>query len=894
MDHCYGKAAFLGIILATWTHLAMAAPEENHLDPELRSPVQPAGSTADLGFAMPQLTVTEPVFNHAPQYNEFFTPEMEEAVERVLQQMTVDEKLKLINGDVEGRGPKHRGSATIDRLGIGTMVFYNGPRGYQIGRNSTLFPCGTGQAAAFSPDNTQKIGDAVAREFLAAGWQVLEAPSMNIIRDPLNGRNFEYYTEDPYLNAKLTAGFVIGGQRAGAVTTAKHFIANNKETNRGKLNAVVGQRALREIYLPAFHEACQVGVLSLMTGANRVNGPHSSANPDLIHILKSEWGWPGFLYTDWNAAQDSHKAVNAGLDLSMPGKPKGAFGFDQLKKEYEQGLFTEEVLTDKARRLLRSIYFSGKLAGSPERSPQPADLEKNHRLAYQSALDSMTLVKNENHALPITDADQRIAVLGPMASKRFSQQSGGSSGVGGVPYDITAIEGLKKRFGERIAYVPFAMDEIFQVVGSPFVSHTNEAGETVEGFKASYSGKDPLGSQPASFSRVDREIEFNWEMASPDREILRPNDFEVTWTGTLKAPSSGAYTLQLTGTQIVKVLLDGKEILNKGFRFRRKETTLSLEAAKEYELKLVFDKYIPTGDSWLRLGWIRPDTRSALTSIFQSSIDAAREADVAIVCVGQDHNTESEGMDRETMRLPEYHDELIKAVRDANPRTIVVAYSGSPIAMDPWIETAPAIVLPWLPGIENGNALATVLAGDADFGGRAPITFPKRYEDSPAHPARQKPDKYHTIVHHEGIFVGYCWYDKLDIEPLIPFGHGLTYAQIEYTNLQLSTTDRQPGQAITVSFDVANRSERETIAVPQLYVSDPVSSLPRPPKELKGFERVPLSPGEKKTLSMTLDDSSFAYYDPSQSQWVIEPGAFQIQIGASSRDIRLSGELNQQ
>jgi len=845
------------------------------------------------GAVVRPLEITKPVFNHAPNFNEFFTPEMEAAVEAVLQQMTVEEKIKLVNGDVEGRGPKHRGSATIDRLGIGTMVFYNGPRGFQVGRKSTLFPCGTGQAAAFDPENIQKIGGAIASEFLEAGWQVLEAPSMNIIRDPLNGRNFEYYTEDPFLNGKLTAGFVIGGQRAGAVTTAKHFIANNKETNRGQVNAVVGERALREIYLPGFKEACRVGVFSLMTGANRCNGPHSSANPDLINILKNDWNWPGFLYTDWNGAQDSAKAINAGLDLSMPGKPNGAFGFKRLKKEYDKGLFTEEVLTDKARRILRSVYYAGKLESGLKRERKKADREKNHKLAYQMAVDSMTLVKNENQTLPITDADQRIAVLGPMASKKFTQQTGGSSGVGNAAYDITAAEGMKKRFGDRVVHVPFSMDEVFQVVGSPFIYHKGKAGEKVDGFKATYSGKDPIEGKPASFSRSDEEIEFNWEMASPDREVLRPSDFRVTWVGTLVPPASGEYTLQLVGTQDVKVYLDGRQIIHKKSRFRRKELTLKLDGSKEYELKMTYQKQRPTGDCWVRLGWIRPDTRSTLQSIFQSSVDAAKKADVAVVFIGLDHNTESEGMDRDSMRLPEYHEEFVKAILEANPRTAVVVYAGTPIAMDPWFETTPALVLPWHPGIENGNALATVLAGDADFGGRLPITFPKSYADSPAYPSRQTPDKFNTIIHHEGIFVGYRWYDYLNIEPLIPFGHGLSYSPVEFKSLKLSGKDREKGATVSVSFEVENKGDMTTVAIPQLYVKDVESSLPRPPKELKGFDRVQLKPGETKTVTMELDDSSFAFYDPAKNAWVVEPGEFEIMIGASSRNILLTEKLMQ-
>jgi beta-glucosidase len=504
---------------------------------------------------------TSVVYNHAPKYNEFFTREMEVVVERTLKKMTLSEKLKMVNGDIEGRGPKGRGSASVDRVGIGTMVFYNGPRVFQMGRKVTLFPSGVGQAASFRPDLVRGIGAAIASEFLEAKWQVLEAPSINIIRDPLNGRNFEYFTEDPFLNARLAEAFVIGGQRAGAVTTAKHFIANNKETNRNQVNAVVGERALREIYLPAFKAVCDVGVLSLMTGANRCNGPHASDNPHLVTILKKEWGWPGFLYTDWNGVQTTVEAFNAGLDLSMPGSPTGPFSLKRLEKAHEKGLIDENTANDKVRRILRAAYFSGKLKGAPSKPRVKANRKANQKLAYKTALAGMTLVKNEKAALPITDKDQRIAVIGPMASKKLSAQSGGSSGTGrwNVAYDIPAIDGLRKRFGKkRLDYVPFSMDDVYQPVAAPYVYHLDKHGKRVQGFSAMYKGKDPTSHKPAVATETVKSIEVNWEMASPNRQVLDSSRFRAEWSALLKPPVSGNYTLRLSGSQIVHLKLDGK------------------------------------------------------------------------------------------------------------------------------------------------------------------------------------------------------------------------------------------------------------------------------------------------------------------------------------------------
>lgn len=368
---------------------------------------------------------------NTPRYNEFFTQAMEAAVDKVLKQMTLEEKLTMLQGDIDGQAPPSRGSAAVKRLGVKPMIFYNGPRGLQTSRKSTLFPSGIAQAASFKPELVKKIGAAISSELLEAGWDILEAPSMNIIRDPLNGRNFEYYTEDPFLNAKVTSAFILGGQRAGALNTAKHFIGNNKEQNRAQVNAVIDERTMHEIYLPAFKAACEVGVFSIMTGANRVNGQHASDNPELISILKEEWNWPGFLYTDWNGVQTSKKAFEAGLDLSMPGKVRSPFKVETLKPIVKDNKENLLALDDKVRRLLRGNYFAGKLPGAPEKAKVTVDYDKHHQLAFDAALASMVLVKNNNKVLPISNKVNKIALLGPMANKKFSNETGGSSGVRG-------------------------------------------------------------------------------------------------------------------------------------------------------------------------------------------------------------------------------------------------------------------------------------------------------------------------------------------------------------------------------------------------------------------------------------------------------------------------------
>lgn len=819
-----------------------------------------------------------PVYNPEPNYNEFFTKEMEVAVEKVLEQMTLEEKLTMLQGDIDGQAPTSRGSAAVKRLGVKPLVFYNGPRGYQMGKKSTLFPTGVGQAASFKPELVEKIGAAISTELLAGGWDVLEAPSMNIIRDPLNGRNFEYFTEDPFLNGKLTGAFVIGGQRTGAVNSAKHFLGNNKEQNRGKLNAVIGERALHEIYLPAFKAACEAGVLSIMTGANKVNGSHASDNPYIINVLKNEWNWPGFLYTDWNGVQTSKEAFEAGLDLSMPGKVKSPFTVSTIKPIAEANSENLKALDEKVRRILRSNYFAGKLPGSKPKTKIEVDYKKHHQLAHDAAVASMVLVKNDNKLLPISDEINSIAVLGPMASKKFSKESGGSSGVIGVPYEITVLQGLKKRFGSKITNVPFSVNELYQNIGAPYVYHIDKNGEKVEGFSVTYIGKHPITNKTSKVTDQTKEVNHNWEMASPERSKLSSEKFTAEWTGTLVPPVSGNYTIRIKGSQKVNLELDGKLVSNKHYIQRLRETTMALEGGRNYQIKLSFTKV--RGDGFIQLSWITPNSEKQLNDKLDQSVEAAKKADYVVLALGLDHNTESEGMDRFDMGLQEYQDKLVERVIAVNKNTIVVVYGGTPIAM-PWFDKISTLVLPWFAGIENGNALATLLAGDHDFGGRLPITFPKKYEDSPAAPFRQQPDKNDTIEHNEGVFVGYRWYEKKNIEPLIPFGAGISYSTYEYGKPKVD----QNGKNVTVSITIKNTGKVKGTEVVQLYVHDQESTHPRPLKELKGFESIELAPEESKTVIFNLDESAFSYYNPDTHKWWLEPGKFDILIGQSSAKI---------
>ena len=645
--------------------------------------------------------------------NPYITPQMDQTVESILSRMTLEEKVKLCNGDIEGKAPHLRGAAAVDRLGVSAMVMYNGGRGFQAG-TSTLFPAVTGQAATFEPELVARMAGAMAAEARAGKTDLFEAPGINIIRDPLNGRNFEYFTEDPLVNAKMAAAFVRGAQDQGVVACAKHLIANNQEMNRNEVNEVVGERALREIYFPGFQGAINAGVLSIMTGANKVNGLYTSSNANLLNVIKHDFGFQGCVITDWTGVRQTIEAANAGTDLSMPGTPTGLFAAPKLLAAIKDGKVSEAIITDKARRVLRAAYFCGCVAGGPAKKPGQKPGPEHTAVALEGAQKAMVLLKNDRQVLPLDPgAIRTVAVLGTHADKHFP--GGGSSAVMHIAHEVTAIEGLKQRFGEsRVHFVPFDLDALYQVLGDKFVK-TGPGADAKPGFQAVYEGHKPGSNDKARLERQADNVDFNWEMASPDRQEIDPAGFTCTWSGFLTPPADGDYTFRLSGTDEPSLSVDGKTVLTKLNIATSTEGHARLTGGKPVPITVTYHKRGGQGsDARIQLQWMIPGADVARAQAMQAAADAAKGADAAIVCIGQDHSNDSEGGFRSSMDLPGYQVELARAVAKANPRTVVVLYTGSPVVMEPWITDVPALLLPWYPGSENGTALASVLCGDVD------------------------------------------------------------------------------------------------------------------------------------------------------------------------------------
>ena len=812
----------------------------------------------------PRVRAAEPAVDSA---------KMEAAVEDVLRQMTLPEKVRMCQGGSQ------RGTAAIERLGIQEMLMYNGNRGTNGG--GTLFSSGIGQAASWDPALVGQVGAAIAREAKAKNFPVLLAPAINIQRDPVCGRVFEYYTEDPFLNGRLASAFVLGVQGERVVACAKHFAANSQETNRERVSSEMDERTLREIYVPGFEAAVQAGVWSIMTGANRFRGVHCCENEHLLNqVLKEDLGFKGFVITDWAGAQHTVTAANGGCDLSMPPKPTSPFSEEALLQAVKSGAVQEATIDDKVRRLLRAAYFCGHLAGSPPWEKVELDFRAHGKLALEMARESMVLLKNEGNLLPLERGKVRsIAVIGPNADR--SLLGGGSSGLG-PRYYVTALQGLRDRLqgSVEILNAPFDVGAAWELVSDKYVCTPDGQ----PGLAALYTGtRTGTKAERAQLRRVDSKIDFNWEMASPDRFVIDPASFNGTWRGVLRPPVSGAYLMRISGSgSDIALRINGKQVLRKfqgTTHLRSIDGTVQLEAGKPYEIEVSYAKQ--QGDAWVRLDWIRPDAGAVLAKALEQSVEAARKADVALVFAGLDHGYDTEAADRENLRIAPIQETLIAAVLKANPKTVVILNNGSPIEMDPWLAKTPAVLETWYPGCEHGHAVADVLWGDFNPCGKLPITFPAQYADSPAHPSRQTENRTEVTRFNEGFFVGYRWFDHQQIAPLFPFGHGLSYTSFACRNL---TAESRDGKAI-VTLEVANTGSRAGTEVVQIYVCPPEGEVERPVRELKGFARVTLQPGEARRVSVELDRAAFAYWDTPQNGWKVPPGIYGIEAGASAGQI---------
>jgi beta-glucosidase len=784
-------------------------------------------------------------------------------------------------------------TAAVERVGLPALRLSDGPSGVRgprfTGDTSVCVPCGSALAATWNRDLIHRVGRMLGDQAGAKEVHVLLAPTVNLHRHPLGGRHFEAFSEDPYLSAELAVAYIRGVQSRGVACTVKHLVANDQEHDRMEISVEVDERTLREVYLRPFEAAVrEAGVWAVMAAYNRLNGVHCSEHAGLLEgILRREWGFDGLVMSDWYGSH-STAAVAAGLDLEMPGPPRYLGPF--LASAIHQGDLPETVLDRAAGHLLG---LANRVTGPAPDAGSAAPREDPAELARLAGREAIVLLRNDG-VLPLDPARHRtIAVVGPKAD-RPDVQGGGSAHVH-PPYYVTPLEGITQRADRDDAAITVHHESgVVQPPLAPLgrrelqVPGSGERGVVLEHF----AGPDLEGAP--LHTEVVADTELFW--IGPPVPGVSSDAFSVRASAALTPDRSGAWALSLTSAGAARVLVDGAVVLDNlqpepGSSFFGRgslpvEGQVELQAGTTYRLTIELHSRISgaRNDRWIsgvNLHAQPPPVPDAQAR----AVAAAADADVALVLVGA-AQADSEGGDREGIDLPVEQDELVRAVAAANPATVVVVNSGSPVAMS-WVDEVGAIAQLWYPGQEAGTALAEVLFGDTDAAGRLPTTFPRQIEDSPAFPTY--PGQHGRAPYSEGVFVGYRHYDANQVEPLFCFGHGLSYTRFEYGNLTLEVDGA--AKEATVSVDVTNVGDRWGQEVVQLYVRDLEASVARPERELQQFAKVGLEPGATQTVRLDLPRRAFAFWDVHRHEWVVEPGEFEIAVGSSSRHIHHTARL---
>jgi beta-glucosidase len=751
-------------------------------------------------------------------------------------------------------------------------------------------------ASTWNLDLIEKVGEHLGDETKARGANVLLAPTICMHRSPLGGRNFESYSEDPYLTGKLAASYVRGLQSKGVAATIKHFVGNEQETQRQAYNAVIAERPLREIYLKPFEIAVrEASPWALMSAYNMINGVHADEyEHSLKDILRGEWGWEGAIISDWTGTYATAPSIKAGVDIEMPGPSKWRKP-EQVMESLNKGDITREDIEKAAGNVL---YLVDRTKGLNDHSPEPAeqalDTEETRNLILQAGIEGLTLLKNENNVLPIRNV-KKVAVIGPNV-KRAIAAGGGSAGVNPY-YTTTPWDGIRSRFDGELTFAIGCDSAKWLPLATPFCT----APDGQQGVRLEYYRGDRFKGEPAVVQhKVSTDL---WLWDSAPKDVLPDFSFKVKTTITPK--STGNHTFSFASVGPGRLFLNGElfidiwnwteegeamfsaseDVLKSIYLEEGKPVDLLVESTNEVrpasKISILGRKYDYGG---CRIGYQEEDQVDRL----QEAAEAAKDADVAILVIGLDAEWESEGYDRQTMDLPKdgSQDRLIEAVLAANPRTVVVNQSGTPVSM-PWVDRAPAILQAWYQGQEAGNALADVLFGIQSPSGKLPTTFPVRLQDNPAY--HNWPGENLKTVYGEGIYIGYRHYERSKIAPLFPFGHGLTYTTFEYGTPSINYNVMSESEGVTVTIPITNTGAVAAREIVQAYVKDVKSALPRPEKELQAFAKVLLQPGETQIVSLKLNKYSVGYFDTALGQtgaWIAEEGVFEVLIGASSADIR--------
>ena len=815
-----------------------------------------------------------------------------ERLDELVRSLSIEQKAALTSG-FDGW---HASGAPS--LGLAPMHTSDGPNGvrgmsFPAGSSATCTPCGTAFGATWDVDLVTELAGLIGAEAKRSGVAYMLGPVLNLIRSPLGGRDFECFSEDPALTARLGAAYVGGMQAQGVAATPKHFVANDAEAHRTTVDCIVDERTLREVYLLPFEAVAEAGTWSMMSAYNRVNGVYCSDHLHLVRdILRGEWAWDGVLMSDWFATHGTVAGAVSGIDLEMPGPSRTLEA--TLAEAVLSGALDESVLDEKARRILRLAAQvgalpapdgSGSLTNFDPSEPTLLSTPAAAALVRRAAAESFVLLSNDG-ILPLSGGDlHRVAIIGPNAASPCIQ--GGGAAHIRMPYSVTPLDGIRAALPAEVEIVhepggrterflpPLALLNVHDLTGQPGIS--------VEFFR----GQELAGEPIERWHTVSTELHLFGDLPAG----LPQNDFSVRVSAWLTADRAGSYAIAMRGLGGRRLLVDGTLIADEWdapagidtatalFEGKEHGGAIALEAGQRVLVQAELHSHVD-GPSLVAIGCRPPEELDPIGR----AVAAAASADVAIVVVGTDDTWDTEGRDRTTVTLPGEQDELVERVAAANPRTIVVVNAGCQVAL-PWADKVSAVMYAWLPGQEFGNALADVLLGVAEPGGRMPVTLARASGDYPA--LDTTPDAHEQLVYSEGIHVGYRHFDAEAIEPRFCFGHGLGYTDFEYESLGISADGKVEGDALELRIRLRNKGARAGKEVVQVYVADLESTVSRPPRELKGFAVVRLGPGESAEIGMAVSDRDLAFWDVERSAWRVEPGRFEIQVGRSSRDIRL-------
>jgi beta-glucosidase len=802
---------------------------------------------------------------------------MTDDLRRRVDALDLNRKVRLLTGEDFWSVPAE------PAIGLRRLVLSDGPAGvrgelWDERDPSANVPSPTALAASWDPARVERIGVLLAGEARRKGVDVLLAPTVNLHRSPYGGRHFECFSEDPLLTSVIGVAYVLGVQGAGVAATVKHFVANDSETERFTYDALIDERALQELYLAPFEAIVREGrVWAVMAAYNAVNGTTMTESPMLREILHGEWGFDGLVMSDWHATRSTVDAGNAALDLAMPG-PQSPWGAD-LVAAVRDGRVAQGAVDDKLIRLLRLAERVGALDDAEPLPPPELPVGRELR---EAASAGFVLVRNEGDLLPLRpETLTRVAMIGPNAAE--ARTLGGGSATVIPPYTIAPLDGLRAAVPgsvtvdhavgtwvrNRLAVAPV------DLVSDP---ETGEPGVAVRLLRSD-------GSELARELR--RRAHLTWLGGLFGGDVAEGEVARVEVTARVTAKESGTHTIGVSGigpfviTIGGEVVFDGVISPDPGLATHEAmlllpqwSTTVDLEAGASVDVRATYQT--PDPDVSIKLEFNVEPPHLSPGEDLAKAVELARNADVAVVVVGTTDEVESEGFDRKSLALPGRQDELVRAVLDANPRTVVVVNSGAPVTL-PWAEEVPAILLTWFPGQEFGNALADVLLGAVEPGGRLPVTWPA----SESKPLPSTAPENGVLAYAESVHIGHRAFLRAGVEPAFPFGHGLGYTTWDYEDLDVAVQDGGSGRTVTARVTVRNTGQRPGREVVQVYVERPDSSVDRPIRWLAGFAGVHAGPGERVTAEVVLPRRAFEHWDAERRSWTVEPGAFEIRAGRS-------------